>query len=279
MSQPLLVLALGGHGLSRPNESDYAGERSRIRELQPVLAQLAQAYRLLIVHGNGPQVGRLLGDGEVRDLDIHTAQTQGELGYLLVQALPDPAVAVMSRVRVEPDMGPAVKPIGPIYAQQPQYADSLPVRDGWRIAVPSPRPLEVLEASAIGKLLNTYHVVAGGGGGVPLNAESEPVNAVIDKDWVAAQLACELNAHMLVFATDVPGVDRNFEGKVIQPIQDLDLSAAEALLAQGLDAGSMAPKLGSAVAFVRQTGRAACICAVEDILAATRGQAGTRVGD
>ncbi len=277
MNKPLLVLALGGHGLSRPNERGYEGERSRISELRPELAQLAQQYRLLIVHGNGPQVGRLLGDGEVRDLDIHTAQTQGELGYLLIQALPEPAVALLTRVTVAAELGPAVKPIGPVYAEQPDYAESLPVQSGWRIAVPSPEPVSILEAAAIGDLLETHHVVAGGGGGVPLNAGFEPVDAVIDKDWVAAHLACALDAQMLVFATDVPCVYRRFDDGQHEPHDALDLTGAEAMLAEGLDAGSMAPKLASAAAFVRQMKRPACICAVEDTVAAVSGQAGTRV--
>ncbi len=277
MNDPLLVLAVGGHGLSRPNERDYAGERRRIRELRPALASLAEQYRLLVVHGNGPQVGRLLNGSGVRDLDIHTAQTQGELGYLLTLALPAPAVALLTRVTVGDELGPAVKPIGPVYQTRPSDADSLPARDGWRVAVPSPQPGAVLETAAIAELLETHHVVAGGGGGIPLNMDMEPLDAVIDKDWVAARLAIALEADMLVFATDVPAVYRDFDAGRNEPVRTMDLAVAEAMLAEGLDAGSMAPKLGSAVAFARQTRKPACICAVEDIVAAVAGGAGTRI--
>lgn len=277
-SKPLLVLALGGHGLSRPNEADYLAERFRIAQLRFALAQLAAQYRLLLVHGNGPQVGRLLRDGRVDDLDIHTAQTQGELGYLLVQTLPSPALAVITRVTVNSALGPAIKPIGPILESKPDYGESLPVQNGWRIAVPSPQPQAVLETQAIRELLRSHHVVAGGGGGVPLNHNLEPVNAVVDKDWVAAQLASSLAADMLVFATDVPFIYQDFSLAPAQPIEKLDLVAAETLLEQGLDAGSMAPKLGSAISFVKKTDKRACICSVEDIVAAVSGQTGTQIG-
>ena len=278
MSARLLVLALGGHGLSRPNEVGYSGERGRIDELRGTLAALAeQGFRLLIVHGNGPQVGRLLGQGGVKDLDIHTAQTQGELGYLLTQALPAPAAALLTRVEVAAELGPAVKPIGAVHAEPPKYTDSVAVSEGFRIAVPSPLPQAVVEYEAIRVLLAEHHVVAGGGGGVPLTAAGAPADAVIDKDWVAALLACALDAELLVFATDVAGVYADLNAKSSAPIAALDVAAAQQMLAAGMDAGSMAPKLGSAVRFVEKRQRAACICAVEDILATVAGQAGTKI--
>ena len=257
----LLVLAIGGHGLRQGSDVSFRGERRRIASLKAVFAALGNQYRLLVVHGNGPQVGRLLAaDEDVEDLDIHTAQTQGELGYLLNEAMPTPNAALVTRVRVPAEPGPLVKPIGP----------------GRRL-VASPQPLEVVELAAIETLLATHHLVAGGGGGVPLTATAKPSNVVVDKDWVALMLATKLNAAHLLFATDVDAVYAQFDSRQARPIPELALPDARELLAQGLDAGSMAPKVASAAAFVERTGQEATICAVDDILPALDGDAGTRV--
>ncbi len=258
---PLLVLAIGGHGLSQGSDLSFSGERRRIARLQPMFTALAAQYRLLVVHGNGPQVGRLLvDDADVEDLDIHTAQSQGELGYLLNEAMPQPNAALVTRVRVADEAGPPVKPIGPD-----------------RRLVASPQPLEVIELEAIKALLATHHLVAGGGGGVPLTAAGAPSNVVVDKDWVALMLASELNAAHLLFATDIDAVYAHFDSDQAQSLSELTLDEARELLARGLDAGSMAPKVSSAAAFVERSGQEATICAVDDILAALDGDAGTRI--
>jgi carbamate kinase len=280
-SIPLIVLAIGGHGLSQPSETGYRGERERSNQLKQMLrAQAVQGVRLLVVHGNGPQVGRLLQDDhDVADLDIHTAQTQGELGYLISQAMPTPNVALMTRVIVASEPGLPIKPIGPILPVRPAHKDCVQVADGWRLLVPSPKPHEVIELDAIRALLRSHHVVAGGGGGVPLSVSGEPVNAVIDKDWVAAQLAVALQADLLVFATDVDYVYADFGTEQARALSELDSPACKALLASGsLDAGSMGPKIASALEFVEATAKRACICAVEDIVAALEGRAGTQIG-
>lgn len=277
---PLIVLAIGGHGLSHASEAGYEGERERSNQLKQMLsAQAMQGVRLLVVHGNGPQVGRLLQDNDdVADLDIHTAQTQGELGYLISQAMPTPSVAMVTRVIVASEPGPPVKPIGPILPARPAQQNCVQVAGGWRLLVPSPKPQEVVELDAIRRLLHSHHVVAGGGGGVPLSVSGEPLNAVIDKDWVAAQLAAALQADLLVFATDVDYVYADFGTAQACALPELDTPACRALLASGsLDAGSMGPKLASALEFVELTAKRACICAVEDIVAAIEGRTGTQI--
>jgi carbamate kinase len=179
MSSPpeLVLVALGGNAVSPPRgDLSLAGERAAIDRAATELAAVAgSGARLLVVHGNGPQVGRLLGAagiGDPESLDIHVAQTQGELGYLLAEALEarlgdSTCVAVMTRVVVDPaDPGFAspTKPIGPVLPAPPQGLASarMPDGSGWRRVVASPRPLAVMEQGAIGTLLASYHVVAGG---------------------------------------------------------------------------------------------------------------------
>src|SRR5690606_9768549 len=154
--RPLLVVAIGGHALSSPAaDATLAGERDAALRTGAELAGLAaRGYRLLVVHGNGPQVGRLLRDADgLAELDIRVAQTQGELGYLLAAAVEarsgEACLAVVTRVRVDPEdprgKDPE-KPIGPVLDSRPQQAAvALPGGRGWRRTVPSPWPVEVLE--------------------------------------------------------------------------------------------------------------------------------------
>ena len=272
-TRPLLAVALGGNALSPPRgRQTYAVERASVAAAARQLAALARAgYRLLVVHGNGPQVGRLLGrSADTRDLDLHVAQTQGELGYLLAEALEretgTPACAIVTRVIVDPAdsaFGAPTKPIGPVLARRPAAAPSVRVAGGWRRVVASPRPQAVVEQAAIATLLAGHHVIAGGGGGIPLartDSSAMTVAGVIDKDWVAAQLAIALDAQALVFATDVVGVEDGHGTPQARLHALLSLGEARALLATGgLAAGSMAPKLESAVTFVAATGRSARI--------------------
>ncbi len=279
--RPLLVLALGGNALSPPAavEDDYQLEREIVTRTAGTLNELtAQGYRLLIVHGNGPQVGRLLQqDPGHGNLDIHIAQTQGELGYLLADAMDEPSVCLLTRVTVA-DPGPPVKPVGPVQAVRPT-GPAARSGAGWRVLVPSPRPVQVEEFSAVAALLNTKHVIAGGGGGIPRTAAREPVNGVVDKDWIAALLAIRLSAEHLIFATDVAGVYEDptmIEGK---PVEQLTPAQAHRLIASGdASPGSMGPKLESASNFATETGRTAGICALDKIDSALLGLAGTRIG-
>ena len=271
--RPLLVVALGGNALNPPaGDQGYAAERAAVQQAAGQLASLAaQGWRLLVVHGNGPQVGRLLGtQADPAALDIHVAQTQGELGYLLAQALQNacchPVAALLTRVEVDATdaaFAHPTKPIGALLAAPPKLVAALPVGGGWRRVVASPRPLAVVEAPAIATLLREHHVIAAGGGGVAVArtaAGHAGLPAVIDKDWVAARLAIDLQAQALVFATNVAGVQSDHGTPAARTLVRLPLAQAQALLAQGtLGAGSMAPKVESAAAFVQACGRPAVI--------------------
>jgi carbamate kinase len=271
--KPLIVVALGGNAVSPPRGDLGLGvERMLIDRAAADLAEVARSgARLLVVHGNGPQVGRLLGtcDTDPVDLDIRVAQTQGELGYLLAEALSryggrDDTAAMMTRVLVDPN-DPAFalpsKPIGAVLPVAPEGVPSVRMSDGsgWRRIVASPRPISVIEQSAIAALLSTHHVIAGGGGGVPLcgtDGARRPQAAVVDKDWVAALLAISLDAERLLFVTDVPCVFDRYGRFDRQPIKRLAVSDARARLTAGaFTPGSMAPKIESAVQFVEAAGR------------------------
>ena len=269
----MLVVGLDGNALSPPNTADrrYAAERARAADSGRALARLAgRGYRLVVVHGNGPQVGRLMQaeqDPQIGNLDIHVAQTQGELGYLLMSAMTAPVACLVTRVLVGADPGPPLKPIGPILRAPPgSDVARVEVDGGWRRLVPSPRPTAVLEMDAIAALLRTHHVIAGGGGGVPMTKDGLPVSAVVDKDWVACLLAVALDAAHLIFATDVDGVYERFGEAGSRRYERLSTAQGRRMLQSGmLGTGSMAPKVASALEFVAATGRQAHVCGLEDI--------------
>jgi carbamate kinase len=282
--RPLLVIALGGNALSpAAGDTSYAVERARVGHTGVELNALAaEGYRLLIVHGNGPQVGRLMRDDlEGENLDIHVAQTQGELGYLIAATLVEPCATLMTRVVVDPS-SPAfadpVKAVGPVLSAMPSDRAARKVGDGWRLLVPSPEPVDVMEVDAARTLLADWHVIAGGGGGVPVTAAGVPCQCVVDKDYVAALFAIALDAQGLVFVTDVVGVHRGFGSDDGHLLRELSLPAARRLLdGAELGAGSMAPKVASAARFVAATGRPAVITGVGTLKEAPAGQTGTVV--
>ena len=293
---PLYVIALGGNAVSPPRgDLSFATERAAVDGAALELAALARTgARLLVVHGNGPQVGRLLGAAGLGDpecLDVHVAQTQGELGYLLAEALDarlgrDACAALVTRVLVDeqdPAFGHPTKPIGAVLSAAPTGvpAARTPDGSGWRRVVASPRPVSVIEQAAIASLLATHHVIAGGGGGVPLTGSGSSRRArpaVIDKDWVAALLAGALSAERLVFVTDVSHAFTRFGQADQREIHTMSLAEARAHLAAGMFApGSMAPKVESAIVFVEATRRPAVITTIGSLERALRGAIGTTV--
>lgn len=287
--RPLTVVALGGNALSPPSgDASYTAERHIVAATARELADLVdEGRRLLIVHGNGPQVGRLMRtDLAGGNLDIHVAQTQGELGYLLAQALNAAGVAdvlcLVTRSIVaadDPELLAPSKAVGPALTRPPPGQPSRRSGQRWRVLVGSPKPLEVRELDAIRAASASHHVIAAGGGGIPVTQTGEPVQGVVDKDRVAALLAIRLEAQALVFATDVEGVFEGFDTPDRRLIPGLDVDAADALLAKdALGAGSMAPKVESASAFARACGRPAHIGPLGAIAAALRGETGTTIG-
>ena len=295
-------MALGGNafapaGTAPTAEGEARFAREALARLGPLLSKDAE---LLVTHGNGPQVGRLLDRMEL-PLDVCVAQTQGELGYLLAQALAAllerrgagrDVVSLLTRVEVDPGdpaFGHPSKPIGP-WLDRPQI-EALRRRGGtvgrepgrgFRRLVPSPEPLRVVEAGVVCRLLDMgAAVVAGGGGGVPVARAGrgfEGIEAVVDKDLTSALLADAVGAELLAILTDVPCAYTGFGTPRQAPLRSAAASRARALLEEGHFApGSMGPKVLACARFASRPGRRAVICDAPGLAAALAGEGGTTV--
>jgi carbamate kinase len=287
------VVALGGNAFTRAGQTGTYEEQSRnaLTMARSVLAIRRSGWNVVIVHGNGPQVGNLAIQQEegrrlvpAQPLFSLGAMTQGEIGSLISLALraADANVAVaalISHVVVAPE-DPAfdspAKPIGPFFTQA--RAGELAAERGWTVAddsgrgfrrlVPSPRPVEVVETASIKLLLAAGTIViAGGGGGVPVTPGSAGlagIEAVIDKDYVAGHLATSLAAQALVFVTDVPRLMLDFGLPTERALDEIDVTAAERHQRDGqFPAGSMGPKVHAATQFLRSGGELAVISTAE----------------
>jgi carbamate kinase len=300
MKRERVVVALGGNALLRRGEPAEAEiQRGNILAAAAALAEAASDHDLVITHGNGPQVGLLALEAEAYDgvkpypLDVLVAETQGMIGYLLAQSLrnelPDRnVVTVETQVLVaadDPAFASPSKPIGPVYDEAD--ARRLAAERGWTIAadgrfyrrvVPSPRPLGIVELSAIELLIeHGAIVICAGGGGVPVVRTDDGlhgVEAVVDKDLTAAVLAEAVDADRLVLATDVPFVERGFGTRHATAIP---LTTARDLRTERFAAGSMGPKVDAACRFVERTGGEAVIGSLSEVRTLTDGIAGTVV--
>lgn len=296
------MIALGGNALLRRGEvPDAAVQLEHVRVAADVLAPVLQEHEVVLVHGNGPQVGLLALEsaGDITlsrpyPLDALGAQTQGMVGYWLGQALVNaglkrPVVTVVTQTVVsgdDPAFASPDKLIGAVLphpvALQRQQDDGWSIArdgDGWRRTVPSPRPVRVVEHSVIELLLRAgTAVICAGGGGAPVVADEtgalHGVEAVVDKDWVACLLAVALAADELLVLTDVAQVVRDFGTDAATPVATL--SAAE-IARTTFAAGSMGPKVAACAHFATTTGRPARIGALEQARQVLAGTAGTSV--
>ena len=297
-----VVVALGGNALLQRNERpDAVIQRHHVRQAAAALAPLTAGYQLVLCHGNGPQVGMLALESQADTslsqpypLDVLVAQTQGMIGYWLVQELTDagvaqPAVCVISQTVVDasdPAFGHPTKFIGASYDQS--EAQALAARLGWTIAadgplwrrvVASPRPVGLVEIETVRSLADAGAlVVCGGGGGVPVVRSDAGaltgVEAVVDKDLTAAELAITLKADRLLVLTDVPAIIRGYGTPDAQPIQAIDTAALSAMT---FPAGSMGPKVEACIRFVTASGQPAAIGALTDAAGILAGRAGTTI--
>lgn len=297
-----VVVALGGNALLRRGEPLTAfNQRQNVRIAARALAPIAHEHELVISHGNGPQVGLLalqaaaLKDVEPYPLDVLGAETEGMIGYMIEQELGNlvpfevPFATVLTMVEVDP-RDPAferpTKPIGPVYTDEEaklveREKGWTMARDGgsWRRVVPSPRPQRIFEIRPIRWLLERGTIViCAGGGGIPtLYDEGHSLRGaevVIDKDLASAVLAREVDADLLVLATDVEGVYVDWG----RPEAHLVGAATAAELRRlAFATGSMGPKVDAACCFVEETGRRAAIGALEDLEEIVAGRAGTQV--
>lgn len=297
-----VVVALGGNALlQRGERPDSDIQDAHVADAVGALAPLLARHELIITHGNGPQVGVLAmesaGDpalSHAYPFDVLGAQTQGMIGYWIVQALsrtqPDrAAVCLLSRTVVEagdPAFGEPSKFVGPVYdeATARRLADERgwqirPDGPVWRRVVPSPLPVAVAELDLIRSLADAgVTVICAGGGGVPVVRDShgalKGVEAVVDKDLTAALLARQLGADALLILTDVDAVMEGYGTAAARPIRR---ATASQLRTRPFPAGSMGPKVAAACQFADATGGLAAIGRLDDAEALLAGEAGTIV--
>ncbi|MBP1820991.1 carbamate kinase [Mycobacterium sp. OAE908] len=297
-----IVIALGGNALLRRGQPMTAeNQRANIRLAAERIAEVAHGNEVVIAHGNGPQVGLLAlqaaayHDVAPYPLDVLGAQTEAMIGYVIEQELgnllpPEQQLAtVLTMIEVDrddPAFGHPTKPIGPVY--DGETAERLKATSGWAIAadgdkfrrvVASPKPKRIFEIGPIRSLVDHGTIViCAGGGGIPTmydeHGHLRGVEAVIDKDLAAALLAEQLEADLLVIATDVDAVYTEW-GTPHQ--RRLGKVTPDELVSLELPAGSMGPKVQAACGFARVTGNEAVIGSLADIANIVLGNAGTRV--
>lgn len=298
----LIVAALGGNALLKRGEPLTAeAQRTNVRTAAKALAELVRAgHRLVITHGNGPQVGLLALQGaaykpeEAYPLDVLGAETGGMIGYMIEQEIENalghdrPVATLLTQVvvdRNDPAFANPTKFIGPVYDKI--EAESRAAAAGWHIAadgdkwrrvVPSPAPKEIPDMRVLKLLLDQeVIVICTGGGGIPVLRRNDGsmtgVEAVIDKDAASALLARELGADALLLLTDVDAVYRDFGTPTAAPVRNITPDQARML---DVPAGSMGPKVTAACDFA-ETGGISGIGRLEDALAIIDGRAGTRI--
>ncbi len=306
-----MLLAIGGNSLIRAGEKGTIAEQraNAQRTAAQVVGLIRAGYRIVLTHGNGPQVGAALlrserGASQVPGLplDVCDAATQGEIGYLLQQALETelqlanlhvPVATVLTQCLVsldDPAMSHPSKPIGPFYSRSD--AEQRKCSYGWEIVedasrgyrrvVPSPDPVGIVELEVIRDLVGQgVLVIACGGGGIPVvwrNGSLQGVEAVIDKDRISALLASCLNVDLFVISTDTDYVYLDYKKPTQRPLLRVEAAELEEHAKAGhFPAGNMGPKIESALRFLHGGGKEAIITSCENLCAAVAGSAGTHV--
>ncbi len=310
------VIALGGNSILRAKQKGTAAEQyeSLDRTAEQLLDLLSSGNRIVITHGNGPQVGNLLLADEAAKnvvppmpLDILGAQTEGYMGYMIQNTLanhlrqagaPHNITTVVTQVIVDkndPAFKDPSKPIGPFYdvntAEQLRQAKGWDIIEdssrGYRRVVPSPIPVNIQQARIIKSMLDAGEIViAVGGGGIPVvredNRNLRGIEAVIDKDYASARLAIEIDADVLFVLTAVEHVYRDFATPHQKALEELSLAEARKLLEDGhFGRGSMEPKIRATIMFLEETDpsreREVIITLPETALRALEGKTGTRI--
>lgn len=320
MSNPrsdLIVFAIGGNALVRSGEKGTFDEQ--YYNVQVVVKQIVEFMkrdncrnRIVLTHGNGPQVGATLVRHRLADdyypsmpLYVCTAETQGFIGYIIEQALQDEldranmnknVTTLLTRVIVDsndPAFLNPTKPIGETFDDEMtdvllrnEIVQLKKRKEGsggtkFKLLVPSPKPITIVNYEAINSLLNAgFIVVACGGGGIPVmkeNWNTIGIDAVIDKDLASERLATSIGASTLVLLTNVDGIYRNY-GKQDQELIDtisIGTDFEQKLGSQDLESGSIGPKVQASISFVRNGGREAIVCSLQHLSDALSGISGT----
>lgn len=307
------VIALGGNAILQPGQRGTFSEQ--MENVETTCKQLTEMvlsgkYKLVVTHGNGPQVGNILLQNETAKdvaapmpLYVCGAQSQGLIGYMISQSLHNlleevgrgdiPLATVVTQVVVDEDdqafENPS-KPVGPFYSEQEakelEDDKGYHVREdasrGWRRVVPSPDPIEIFEKEAIRQLIDARSIViASGGGGIPVikkNGKLQGVDAVIDKDLAGERLAVDVQAEIFLVLTDVEQVKLNYKTPQEKGLSHVTLKEAKRYHAEGHFArGSMEPKIRAAIRFIESGGQRAIITSLDRATDALEGKAGTTI--
>ncbi len=306
MKQKTLLVALGGNALIQRGQQGTIEEQfTNLQVPMAQLARLSRRYRIIITHGNGPQVGNLLMQQDCCDavpklpLEILVAQTQGQIGYMIESTLDtelmhlgvssgQPLITVITYVVVDendPAFNEPSKPIGPSYPKETAEKLPYPMKQtpkGYRRVVVSPKPVTIVEKREIKRLIDMgFIVICCGGGGIPVIREGRKfcgVDAVIDKDLVSAKLAEEIGVDLFIIASDVEGVYLDYNSDNRKLMRKMTVAQAEKHLRQGqFPAGSMGPKVQAAINFVRNHGKRAVITHISSIEKAVLSKAGSQI--
>lgn len=311
MSKPVAVVAFGGNAILNSNEDmSFETQLENAKDTcRQMVAILHKRYELVIVHGNGPQVGNLLIQFEnakdlipVPPLDVAVASSQGLLGHMLLismrtvleeERLQKEVIAILTQVVVDendPAYQNPTKPVGPFYTRE--RAKELGKEKGWHIVEDSnrgfrrvvfaPRPRKILALNTIKQLLESGTVVIScGGGGIPVNYKTGEVigtDGVIDKDFTASLLAYNLNAELFMILTGVESVCVDFGKPTQRPIAEMTVTEAKGWLKEGqFPVGSMGPKIEAAVEFIERGGKEVIIAGERKVLDALNHGQCTRI--
>ncbi len=308
--QRMAVIAFGGNALLRPQDHGTQEEQFTLswKATRWLVEIIHRGYELAIVHGNGPQVGNIMIQVEEaitkippQSLDVAVAQTQGSMGYMLAnqlrnrfneEQLEKEIAAVLTEVEVDrhdPAFENPSKPVGPYFTA---YRANLLMQEhgwqmvedagrGWRKVVASPMPRRIVGCHLLKRLIeNGAVLVAGGGGGIPVYRDVggylRGVEAVIDKDYVASMLACELEADLFIMLTQVPMVAENFGRPNQRWLRRMPLAKAREMMdSHQFPPGSMGPKVQASMDFVQTTGKEVLITDEDSLKKALEGRAGT----
>src|SRR5881397_464529 len=306
-----VVVALGGNALLRRGEEDtFENAYNSARRAAEKVADIASAgWEVVVTHGNGPQVGRILLQQESArgwvhpmPLDVCGAESQGQIGYLLQVTIGDvffergmerPVVTILTLTRVRPNDPAFRRPtkfVGPFFTEgrakqleeRRGWVMKADPHGGWRRVVPSPKPYSIVETPVIRTLVaDGVIVIASGGGGVPVIEKGPRLigkEGVVDKDLAAAILAQEVGASVLLILTDVPKVQRGYGSLMPEDLDRITVDEGRRMLKAGeFGAGSMGPKIEAAVGFVEGGNGRAVIADLDQSREALAGRAGTEI--
>lgn len=304
-----IVIALGGNAILQPGQAGTAAEQAEnIRKTcVQIVGMIAAGHRVVVTHGNGPQVGNLLIQQEEASavvppmpMDVAGAMSQGMLGYwmqnqidnlLRERGIKKPVVTLVTQVLVDrndPAFQNPTKPVGPFYtlakAERYQAEKGWKMKEdagrGWRRVVPSPNPIAIWEKEAIRTLVDAGTVViCSGGGGVPVYLDGEKLTgceAVIDKDLAGQRLAADVGADLFCILTDVSKVCLRYKQPDQEMLSRVSLAQMREYAKEGhFKAGSMGPKVEAIMRFVESTGKWGAIASLDEATQAVEGQAGT----